>query len=87
MAIPYQQIDKDLHSLVRERVSEAITSVVQLANSPAQAYLIAVTAGNVAVGMWAGAMAAHHGAEVAGMKPADMLEAFAAVMRETGEHP
>lgn len=85
--IPFEQIDKDLHALVRDRVAEAILSVLQLADGPAQAYLIATAAGNTAVGLWAGAMAAHHGKELDGLTQADMLEAFAAVMRETLAEP
>jgi len=59
--LAYEQVDRDLTSLVGNRVSEAIKSVVQLADTPGQAYIITQFAASVALADAAGAFAAWQG--------------------------
>ena len=57
----YDQETRDLAHLAARRVSDAITSVLQLCGSPDQALQVALMAAGSALGSAAGAVTARHG--------------------------
>lgn len=56
--IPYGDVERDLCTLVRERVSEAIHSVMQIADTKEAKFLICIQAMSKAVAMCGGAYSA-----------------------------
>jgi hypothetical protein len=78
--IPYGPIDRDLHELVIDRVSTAIRSVIQLADNPGAAFLVAIAAHQAALANLAGTYSVHYGQELGTFDP---LEVAAAVNEAT----
>lgn len=80
--IAYGTLERDLVRLVNERVTAAVMSVLQLTETTGQAYLVTLTAANIAAGLWSGAFSAHHD-QAESLDLPEALEALAQVMRES----
>lgn len=56
--IPYGEVERDLCNIARQRVADAINSVIQLADTKEQAFIITLHAMSQAVAMCAGTYSA-----------------------------
>ena len=85
MTIPYTQIDADLVKLAQQRTGEAIRSVVQLADTPGQAFQIALGAMSTAIASAAGTYAAFKGLDPTKVDNLELAIAIIHLLRETSD--
>ncbi|RFC65038.1 hypothetical protein DYI37_04005 [Fulvimarina endophytica] len=77
------QTEADLLNLIAKRVTEAMTSVIQLAETPEQAFVFASMGHTSALGCLAGAYANFAGLDLNEVDPVDVAETILRLGRET----